>query len=54
MSAATVAAIHDRSRPFMLAGTAVDITIPFTGEPEVFQNSAHNLYVDAATGPRIQ
>jgi hypothetical protein len=29
--------IRDRSRPFMVAGTAVDITVPFSGEPKVFQ-----------------
>ena len=29
-------AIRDRSRPFHVAGTAIEITVPFTGEAKVF------------------
>ncbi len=28
--------IRDRSRPFMLTGTSIEVTIPFVGDPEVF------------------
>lgn len=30
-------AIMDRSRPFYVAGTAIEITVPFTGEAEAFR-----------------
>lgn len=29
--------IRDRSRPFHVPGTAVEITVPFTGEAETFK-----------------
>ena len=29
--------ISDRSRPFTMVGTAVDVVIPFSGDPGVFQ-----------------
>ena len=29
--------IRDRSRPFMISGTAVDVTIPFSGEADLFK-----------------
>jgi hypothetical protein len=29
--------IHDRSRPFFVTGTRIEITIPFRGDPDLFQ-----------------